>query len=182
MTSTVRRFVAARDGIGAVEFALTLPILMLMALGVAEVGRATLLSLKLQHAATSLADLAARDEILSSATLTDLMASTSFIMKPFPFKTAGVAIVSAVGKDADKAAKVAWQRSGGGSLTATSGIGAAGSTPALPDGMTPGDGETLIVAETYFQYESWLLGLVPSRVMRHVAYYRPRLGTLRSLS
>lgn len=178
----VRRFLADRDGVGAVEFALTLPVLMLLALGIAEVGRATLLSLKLQHAATSLADLAARDETLSSATLTDLMASSAFILKPFAFKTAGVAIVSAVGKDADKTAKLAWQQAGGGSLTATSSIGTAGGGATLPDGMTPRDGETLIVAETFFRYDSWLLGLVPSRVIRHVAYYRPRLGTLRALS
>ena len=47
-----------RAGIAAVEFALVLPVMILFSLGIAEVGRFALLNLKLQHAATTMADLA----------------------------------------------------------------------------------------------------------------------------
>ena len=55
-------FCRDQRGIAAVEFALVLPVMILFSLGIAEVGRFALLNLKLQHAATTMADLAARDE------------------------------------------------------------------------------------------------------------------------
>jgi hypothetical protein len=42
-------------------------------------------------------------------------------------------------------------------------------------------GETVIVAEAFFRYRRWLLGFVPDTTLRRVAFYRPRLGTLRTL-
>lgn len=173
----------ARDtrGVSAVEFALVLPVLLLLSLGFAEVGRYALVALKVQHAATTLADLATREEQLSAGTLDGLFAACRHILAPFDMATDGVAIVTGVGAEGGGGPEVLWQRSGGGALTAASDVGGVGGAADLPDVLTVDDGETLVAAEVVFSYRPWLLGVVPAATLRRTAYYRPRAGTLRQL-
>ena len=77
---------------------------------------------------------------------------------------------------------VLWQEAGAGSLGEASGIGVEGAPATLPDDLLLRDDETVIIAEAVFRYQPWLLGIVPETLLRRAAYYRPRLGTLRSLS
>jgi hypothetical protein len=76
---------------------------------------------------------------------------------------------------------VFWQEEGAGDLSADSEVGAEGDEATLPADLVLRDGETVIVAEVVFRYERWLLRVIPDTTLRRVAYYRPRLGTLRSL-
>jgi Flp pilus assembly pilin Flp len=177
----MRAFWRDKSGLSAVEFALVLPVLILFAMTTAEVGRFTLLSLKLQHAATSMADLASRDEELSLAALQATFSAMGPIVRPFDLAGQGTVIVSAVGVDGSGPPTIHWQRGGAGSLTQESGIGAAAGRATLPEGLVVRSGETVIVAEAFFRYRRWLLGFVPDTTLRRVAFYRPRLGTLRTL-
>jgi Flp pilus assembly pilin Flp len=181
-TGWASRFRRDRSGIAAVEFALVLPVMMLFALGVAEVGRFALLTLKLQHAANTMGDLAARDEELSLAALQNMFFAMEHIVQPFDLTDQGVVIVSGVGTDAGDPPRVFWQRDGAGSLDEDSEVGGEGDAATLPEGLIVRDGETVIVAEAVFRYTPWLLALVPETLLRRAAYYRPRLGTLRALS
>ena len=90
-------------------------------------------------------------------------------------------MLSGIGVDPGKAAAVFWQQHGAGKLARASDIGASGGKATLPKDLVVRDGETVIAAEVFFSYEPWLLRLVPATLLRRVAYYRPRLGTLRSL-
>ncbi len=169
-------------GIAAVEFALVLPVLILFSMGLAEVGRFTLLTLKLQHAATTMGDLAARDEQLSLAAVQSMFTAMDHIVQPFDLSDQGVVVLSGVGVDNGSAPKIFWQEHGAGKLKENSWIGLAGANATLPKDLLLRDGETVIVAEAMFRYEPWLLALIPQAMLRRVAFYRPRLGTLRSLS
>jgi Flp pilus assembly pilin Flp len=177
----LRRFRRDDAGLAAVEFALVLPVMVLFSLGIAEVGRFALLSLKLQHAATTMADLASRDEELSLASLQSMFSAMDHVVRPFDIAGQGVVIASGVGVDGDDAPTVFWQEEGAGDLDEDSEVGAEGDEATLPADLVLRDGETVIVAEVVFRYERWLLRLVPDTTLRRVAYYRPRLGTLRSL-
>lgn len=167
-------------GVSAVEFALVLPVLLLLSLGSVEVARFTLLGLKLQHAATTLADLASRDEVLTAATLDDLFNAAERIAAPFDLATDGVLIVTGVAAEDGSGPLVYWRRAAG-ALSAPSGIGALGGAADLPDTLAVDDGETVVAAEVFFTYRRWLLGVIPDRTVRRQAFYRPRLGTLREL-
>lgn len=171
-----------RHGLVAVEFALVLPILLLFTLGVAEIGRFALLGLKLQHAADTMADLASRETSLNPASLRRMFDAARYIVQPFDLMRRGVVIVSGVGVDNGGPPTVLWQESGAGGLAATSAIGSAGGRATLPADLIVRDEDTVIVAEICFRYQGWLMRIIPDIVLRRAAFYRPRLGRLRSLS
>jgi Flp pilus assembly protein TadG len=167
-------------GISAVEFALVLPVLLLLAMGIAEVGRFALLAMKVNHAAATLGDLAAREETLTGAFVDSLFDAVEHVMEPFDIAAEGAAFVSGVGLDGGRT-EVLWQRQGAGSLAVDSVVGSVGNVAALPEGLEARTGETILATEVIFRYEPWLLGLVPETTVRRVSYFRPRLGSLQSL-
>lgn len=176
-----RRLGRDEAGLAAVEFALILPLLILFSLVMIETSRFLLLNLKLSHVATSMADLATRERDLSVGTLDSLFASVQHLIQPFPFASMGVVIVSGVTENQAHAMTVSWQRRGAGSLTPTSEVGTAGGAATLPDTIDVGADQTMVVSEAFYQYQPWLLGVIPAQLLRHVAYFRPRLGLLTQL-
>ena len=126
------RFLPDQRGIAAVEFALVLPVMILFSMGIAEVGRFALLNLKLQHAATTMADLAARDETVSDAAMTSMLGAMDFIVRPFDLDAQGLVIVSCVGLDGGGEPTVLEQAEGGGALDETSQIGSLDGAAILP--------------------------------------------------
>lgn len=174
---TLRRVLADCRGIAAIEFAAALPVLIGLSLVAFEVSSYVLLNIKLQHAATTVAELSTRDERLCTATLDDLFSATPQIVAPFAFSSHGVVIVSGVAGNGT----VGWQRSGGGSYGATSEIGAPGAAAGIPPDITVDASSTLVAAEVFYDYQPILLGTIPQATLHKAAYYRPRFGTLPSL-
>ncbi len=179
---SLRRLLKDLRGITAVEFALVFPILLGIGLGVIEIGRFTLLNMKLEQAANTIADLGTRDQNLSAATLNDLFAAVEHILDPFEMGSAGLVIVSGVVATNGGAPEVAWQGEGAGSLPGSSTVGEIGETATIPESIVMVEGETLVIAEVFFQYNSWLLGMIGNQTMHRAAFYRPRMGTLQTLS
>ena len=165
-----------RRAAAVVEFALILPVMLLLALGAVEVSLYALLTLKVQHAVDTVADLIAREPDLTATTLAGDLDVLGHMVAPYTGLGDRVVIVTCAGARGGGAARVLWQRRGGGSLAASSAIGTAGGAARLPAGLTIRDEETVIVAELYFRYHRFLLGLMPDATLRRVAYYRPRLG------
>ncbi|MEO1020159.1 MAG: TadE/TadG family type IV pilus assembly protein [Pseudomonadota bacterium] len=180
--ASLPRFLADRCGITAVEFALIFPILLGMGLGLIEVGRFALLNMKLEQAANTIADLSTRDQNLTVATLNDLFAAVEHILEPFEMGSDGLVVVTGVVRINGGAPEVTWQGEGAGSLPEASNIGAIGENAVIPESIVMADGETLVAAEVFYDYDSWLLALITDRVISHVVYYRPRMGTLQTLS
>lgn len=80
-----RRLWGETAGLAGIEFAIVMPVLVILSLVSIETGRFLLLNLKLGHAATSIADLATRERELSVATLDSLFAAVPHITNPYPF-------------------------------------------------------------------------------------------------
>ena len=174
----LRRFFRVdQSGVAAVEFALVLPVMLLFSLGVAEVGRFVLLTLKLQHAATTMADLASRDDEIGDASVPPLFGAMAHVVQPFALADQGVVILSAVVSDGGDPASVCRQWKGAGSLGEPSRIGAPPGRATLPNELVLRADESVIVAEVMYRYRPWLLGLVPETLLRRVAFFRPRLAT-----
>ncbi len=181
MTRLFARLGRDRRGIAATEFALILPILVLFSGGTIEYSRLILLTQKLQSGSFILADLTARDRTLTEGQLDNIFLAIDNVVQPFEFDASGKAIVTSIGVDASNHPVVNWQRSGSGALAATSELGSPGHAAALPDDLHIAAGETIIASEVFYAFEPLFgLGAEP-RVIRRVAYYKPRLGSLDTL-
>jgi TadE-like protein len=173
----------ARAGLGvtgnvAVEFALTLPVLMLLMLGSAEMGRFVILHQKVDRVAVTTSDLVSRAETIKESDLEDIFDAADLVAQPFDLSNLGIVIVSAITNNGS-GARVAWQRSGGGSATHTSQIGTQGGAATLFADFEVRQGETAIIAEVFYDFEPFLSELIvePQTLYRR-AHHRPRLGTL----
>lgn len=183
MRTFFREFWRERRGSIYVEAAFALPILIVMVTGSIELGRYLLLNQKLQNASMSIADLAGRDDTLTTAQLDDMFNAVNLVVAPFDFAANGKAVVTGVSAVVDDAPLVYWQRSGAGALAASSEIGTVVGNPATIDpGLPVRADETIIAAEIFYDFQP-IFGLImgPTRI-RHVAYVRPRLGTLQALA
>jgi TadE-like protein len=166
----------------AVEFALTLPVLMLLMLGSAEMARFVILHQKVDRVAVTTSDLVARAETIKESELDDIFLAAEFVARPFDLPNLGVVIVSAVTNADGSGATVAWQRSGGGSASHSSQIGIEGGAASLGADFEVREGETAIIAEVFYEFEPFLSELIvePQTLYRR-AHYRPRLGTLEEI-
>lgn len=163
----------------AVEFALALPVLLLMLLASAELGRFVLLHQKIDRVAVTISDLVARAETISESDLDDIFNAAGQVAEPFDLTGRGRVVVSSVINDDGNGATVAWQRANGGSFAASSEIGVEGGAATLPNEFDVLEGETAIISEVFFDFEPFLSSLiVAAQVLYRRAHHRPRLGTL----
>lgn len=175
----LRRLLADEAGGPAVEWALTLPLLGAILLGGVEVGRLIILDQKMDRVAGTIADLVAQAETLTAVEVDNLLGAAAHIATPFDLGGSGAVIVSSVTAGATGGAKVNWQRKVGG-LAQASGVGVPGTAAALPIALAAN--ETVIVAESYYDFRpAFYAAVVPARTMRHLALFRPRLGSLQRL-
>jgi Flp pilus assembly protein TadG len=168
-------------GMAALEFAMALPMLVLMLLGGFELARYILIVQKVDNIAHSVADIAAQAQSLTNADINDIMLAAAEIMKPYPFSTAGTVIVSSVYRDnaASPAQAVRWRRTGGGTLVRSSKIGNVSATAVLPNGLVLNDKENVLVTEVYYAYVPAVAAdvMVAGDIYK-AAIFKPRLGTL----
>jgi len=166
----------------AVEFALTLPVLMLLMLGSAEMARFVILHQKVDRVAVTMSDLVARAETIKESELADIFEAADIVAQPFDLHNLGIVIVSAITNADGSGARVAWQRSGDGAASHTSQIGTQGGAATLSADFEVREGETAIIAEVFYDFEPFLSELIvrPQTLYRR-AHHRPRLGTLESI-
>lgn len=181
MRAHLTRLLRDTRGVSAVEFAMILPIIVILAVGTIEFGRLLLLTQKLQNGSFILADLTARDRVASRADLENVFFALTNIIQPFEFATAGTAILTSVSAAVDDAPVVNWQLSGAGTLAAESRVGAEGEAAILPEALEISAGETVIVAEVFYDFQPIFGVTTGARLLHKVAYHRPRLGTLDTL-
>ncbi|HEX6980585.1 MAG TPA: TadE/TadG family type IV pilus assembly protein [Alphaproteobacteria bacterium] len=188
MTAVLRRLLCNERGALIAEFAVALPVLLVLLLAGFEISRYALLHQKLDRLATTMADLVAQAETMTTEDIDLLFLASEHVAWPFDIKTQGVVIVSSIRaaptppSDPPGPPVVVWQRSGGGTLAETSKIGVVSGQAALPPGLTVDKGDTIIAAEVYFEYQPiFVPAIVPVSRLYHRAFYRPRLGALSTL-
>src|SRR3954447_24736420 len=109
-TELVRRlasFASDRRGISAVEFAMLLPLMVTLYLGVVEVSQGVATDRKVTLTTRTMADLASRVSSINNADMSSLLNASAAVIAPYqpaPLKI----VLSAVSIDANGVAKVAW--------------------------------------------------------------------------
>ena len=172
----IRRFWKEDYGAVAIEFGLVISTLIVILMGCFEAGRYILLNQKLDRTSSSIADLIAQADNVTTGVLNDTYAAADEQTLPFDLATHGRVIVSSVYKPDTSDPKVQWQCEGGGSYaSATSAIGSEGGTADMPTTFSVDVGENVVVAEVFYDYEPFLFGgIFQPAVFRHTSFMRPR--------
>lgn len=192
LRGTVAGFFRDRAGSTIVEFAVIVPIVLFVLLGMYDTARYILLNQKLDRAAATMSDLVSRPTNISATEINQLMDAADEILRPFNLGTSGGVIVSSVFKPVGNAATVTWQITGGGPVVPPSAVGGVGDSATMPSGFVVRDNENIITAEVYYDFEPIFLNalksvlnsgdFLPDGVIFQTAYRQPRLGDLSTLA
>lgn len=162
----IRRWAGDQRGVSAIEFAMLAPVLILFYMGMTEFCQGFMAQKRMGHVSAMVADLIAQEETVTPATIDDIFDIGGLIMKPFPTATLHQR-VSSVSRSSGSAT-VDWSRGGGMAARAV------GSTMTLPPDLIE-DGESVIVAEVTYDYDSAADYLMPGLTrFSHTYYLRPR--------
>lgn len=180
ITRNVRYLGCNESGVAALEFAIALPMVLVLLLGAFEMSRYIIIHQKLEKSAFTVADVVSQSQTLTIAQMNQTMQATMQIMRPYDFEQQGVVIVSSVNKTGNNAPVIRWQYKGGGTLSMQSRIGRSGEVAALPNGLTLNDKDNVIISEIFYRYEPFFshFGLISDPYIYKVNVFKPRLGAL----
>ena len=163
-----RRLARDKRGVSAVEFALIAPALIAFYFGLAELTQAMMAERRTSHAASSIGDLVAQSTQISDGTLTDVFTIARAVMSPFPTTTLKMRVTSIVA-DSSVVPKVSWSKGDG--LTALG----SNTTQTVPAGLLSAAGDSVILSEVQYSYDSPVDYFVPNAVVFTKKFYlRPR--------
>ena len=167
------------EGAAAVEFALILPIMLLVYVGSVEASALISMDRRVQSVAGAVGDLVARsDGSISAASLTDYFRAAGAIMTPYP-PTGLRQMVASVEVRANGTTRVAWCRQYVNNVVSACADHAVNSTYALPAEMiTIARGKYVIAAKGNYAYTP-LYGIVFDQAVRlsRENFFMPRFGT-----
>ena len=110
LSRRVASFRRDQKGVSAVEFAMVLPLMVTLYLGVVEVSQGVAIQRKVTLTARTVADLASQVTGINNSDMTNMLTAASAVVAPFPPGELKVT-VSAVSIDANGVARVAWSDS-----------------------------------------------------------------------
>lgn len=160
-------------GLVVVEFAMVLPIMLVILFGIIDLGRTILTYQVMINVSREAANLAAR-----GTPLVDAIAAVSLSSHPLDLAADGYIVVTEIGRDINGNATIRAQRASGGAAHASRiGIGV-GTVPTLPDvtPRVPPNGGTMYVAEVFYESAPItpvgnLVGIAITDVFYDVAFF-----------
>jgi Flp pilus assembly protein TadG len=169
MRRTAGRMLADRSGIAATEFAVIVPVMLVMFFGTVEFSSGVAVDRKVTLMARTLSDLTSQSTSVTDADLTGFFAASKGIMTPYS-SSPTQSTISELYVDASKVVKVMWSKGYA--------PRAKGSTITIPTELKVAD-TYLIFSEVSYRYVP-AVGKVmaPAGVnLTDVAYTRPRQST-----
>ena len=157
-------------GVAAVEFALIVPLLLLLYFGVVELTQGAMTEQRTAHTASTIGDLVAQNQSITSAQVGDVFSVGATLMYPYPTTTLKMR-VSSLTADASDNVTVAWSQASG--MTAR----AKGASVTVPANLIAANGSA-IMGESQYTYTSVFGQIMPQPVVFNEVYYlQPRVST-----
>lgn len=173
------RLVRSTCGSAVVEAAIATPLILLLTMTTVETARFVFANMTMQNVAAGAAGELARGDSIDLARVGDLLSGAGRLAEPFAFDSDGQVVLSVVAGRADGPAEVVWQARDSGPGQAASRVGTAGGQATLPSGLALSAGETVAVAEVFYDLQP-MLGVAPTfNGIYKTAVLRPRVGELR---
>ncbi len=171
MASKARASLAAlahdTRGVSGLEFALILPVMIIMYIGAVEFSHALTVDRRVTAVASAASDLVAQTEEVSSAEIDDVFTAATSIMTPYSVGPISIVLTS-VEANEDNDTTVGWSCAHNGAPHST------GSAYTLPDGLTQAF-SSVIVAEVSYAYQPPIGHYMTGGIsMTETFYLRPR--------
>ncbi len=167
LRGAMRRFVRNRRGVAAMEFVLLLPVMLLLAFGLAEVYVDNATEDQFLRYVHQSGDILAREPTLTTASITAILNTADQMIKGFDASRTVNIQVSSIGFKADGTPVLLWTRA----------AGAAAVTPDVSDVAGMGlPTDTVLRFEAHLNYTSPFnyVWASKARTLSSIAYFRPR--------
>lgn len=156
-------------GMVAVEFALIIPLMIMIYFGTIETTNAMTASRRVTNVAQTAADLTAQAASVDTSDINDIFAASTAILTPFPASAIKITITSVVANSSN-ATTVGWSKAYGTGATALS----TGKAVVLPAGLTTANSSVVMVTVTYTYTSPIATYITGPIVMTETAYLKPR--------
>ncbi len=171
----IRRFFrlgSDRAGTAGIEFAIVLPLMLVLSVVAVEATLAVMASMYLSNAAEAVADIVAQQSSSSSWSVANVCTAGQLSMTPLSGTPLQVAIVS-VTNSTGSGGSIDWQDTSCGNATSIS------NATSLAASLIPDKSDSVIIVQATYQYMSPIKYLFPSTIsMSQTSYQRPRYGTV----
>lgn len=162
----LQKFNRDQDGAAAIEFAFILPLLLIMLLGLIDVGRGIVVNKKIIGASQIVADLLTRLPMVSTSDIDDAIIAGRLAIEPYPVDSYGVDIVSIRFEGDDATPTEVWRE--------TRNMTPYGDALALADGLGE-KGEGVLVVAVGYNYQPVFANIVIDTInMQEVSVFRGR--------
>lgn len=165
LTAALRRFARDEKGLSAVEAALVFPFMLLLLLGVFDMGNAILINTKTLRASQIVADLITRSSVVTDEELDEAIEAGRLALEPFDTSSYGVDIVS-ISFDDEAAPEIEWRE--------TRNMGPDNN---VLDDVEPlaEEGQGVVVVNVHYDFEPFFAGFVMDAFgMQETAFARGR--------
>ncbi len=163
-----RRVHRSESGVVSIEFALVLPILIVLFIGLVEFTEAFTINRKLSNVASTVSDLVSQEAAVTSASLNDVTQLANEIIKPYSAAPMSLVIVN-VEANNDGDTTVAWSHPPGSYADGETYGG-------LPESELVDPNTSLIVVEAVYSFTPTVSRFLGSFEISENAYFRPRMG------
>jgi Flp pilus assembly protein TadG len=164
-------FARARSGVAAVEFAILVPVLLLLYLGGFEITQALSTYRKLTDTTTELASIVSQYAAMSSSDVTSVFTASSQIMAPNSTSSLTI-VLSEVTTDANSNPTVTWSQAYNGATAL-----AVGSSVAMPTGLAMANTSYVLVQTAYLYTPVIGAAYVKPISLHNQIYMLPRRST-----
>ena len=167
MLKLLHKFRGARDGMAAVEFAMILPVMLVLVFGAIEVTSALICKTNTSNTASTAADLISQESSVGTTDMNNVFAALSALTFPFSQTGLKIIITSAI-DDGKGGVKVDWSKTNTGTAHTP------GSPITVPTGLVSSGG-SVIIAEVTYSYApptNWLVQIPIA--MSNTFYSHPR--------
>jgi Flp pilus assembly protein TadG len=171
-----RRFAGNRSGVASIEFAMVVPLMVMMFIGIVEFSQAITVDRRVNQVASSTADLIARTKATTSAELNGIMDIIDELMKPYadsPIRLTATNVIASTSNASTTVVCWSYNHPNGGVGTYSN-----GSSYTLPTGVVE-KGESVVVVEVNYQYTPVLFSMFIKNAITFSDkfYLKPRLSS-----
>jgi Flp pilus assembly protein TadG len=165
-----QRFLASAQGVAAVEFAIIVPILLMMLIGAVEIGTAIVIKDKVRTAASTLAQIANQYTTIHNSDMTAILGATAAIVTPYSTSPVSV-VISEISINSGGSATVSWSDTLQGTARAP------GSSIVVPSAIAAPN-TTLLLSEVSYLYQPTLgYVMTGALTLQDSLYVSPRSGS-----